>query len=279
MKSNLLPLALASGLVLGSPILHAQDHGHLNVGAVGTNQNDQLNWNNGADFIASSGYVKTLNHTNVGKYAGYYQQNITLTALAQTPAFGGPVAGAPALGSVVFARMSLLSGPFGGKFGFWDASSTTAPSISLNAGETATNLFQVTQATGEPGADPYGHIHGRRFTATRPGIYQVGFQAVDVSTNGVGGGPVHTPSAVLPLWFQAGVNIASVEPDHEDGHVHVRFGAPLNTTWQVEYTESLSPTNWLPAGTVVTGLDYFFEVMHAGDPGVQRCYRVRRLTP
>ncbi len=279
MKLNTIIATIACGLVLSSPILRAQDHGHLNFGAAGTNTGSQLTWDNGADFIASSGYVKTLGYTNAGKYAGYFHQNITLTALPQTSGYGGPAPGAPALGSLIFARMSLLSGPQDGKFGFWDTNSTTAPSISLGAGETAASLIRVTQESGAPGADPFGHIHGRRFTATKPGIYHVGFQALDLSTNGVAGGPIHTPSAVLPVCFQAGVNIQSIEPDYEDGHVRVRFGAPLNTTWQVEYKDSLSSTNWLPAGAAVTGLDYFFERIHEGAPGPNRFYRVRRLAP
>lgn len=278
MNLNLTKTALVCGLILGSLPARGQ-HGHLNAGAVGTSQNDQLAWINGADFVASSGYVKTLDYTNAGKYAGYYNGNITPDALAQTSAYGGPAPGAAALGSLLLGRISLLSGPAGGKFGFWETNSTTAPTISVGVGETSATLFRITQESGAPGADPYGHIHGRRMTTTKPGLYKVGFQIVDVSTNGVGGGPIHTPSAVLPIWFQAGVNIESVEPDYEDGHVHVRFAAPTNTTWQVEYTDSLSPTNWQPAGPVAVGQDYFMEVLHQAAPGTNRFYRVRRLTP
>jgi len=279
MKPTLMKSALICGLVLSSPFLCAQDHGHLNAGAVGTNVNDQANWNNAMDFIASSGYVKTFDYTNAGKYAGYYQGNITLAALPQTAAYGGPTAGAASFGALFLGRISLLFGPPGGTFGFWETNSTTAPTISVGVGETATNLFRITQTDGSPGADPFGHIHGRRMSTTKPGIYQVGFQAVDVSTNGIGGGPIHPPSAVLPVWFQAGVNIGSVEPDYLDGHVHVRFGAPANTTWQLESCDSLTSTDWQPAGAPVTGQDYFIDVMHEGNPGTNRFYRVRRLTP
>lgn len=275
---NLIKTALICGLVLTSPLARAQ-HGHIDAGAVGTSQNDRLTWINGADFVASSGYVKTFDYTNAGKYAGYFNGNITLVSLPQTAPYGGPTTGAASLGSLLLGRISLLDGPTGGKFGFWDTNSTTAPTISVGVGETASNLFRITQESGAPGADPFGHIHGRRMTTTKSGIYKVGLQAIDVSTNGTGGGPIHTPSDVLPIWFQAGVNIQSVEPDYEDGHVHVTFGAPTNTTWQVEYKNSLSETNWQPAGPVATGQDYFLEVLHEADPGTNRFYRVRRLTP
>jgi len=281
MHPKLLNLALACGLFLSSPILRAQDHAHLNVGAVAPTNGAQAVWDNGPDFIASSGYVKTLDHTNSGRFAGYYQNNVTLTAFPATASYGGPTAGAASLGALFHGRISLLSGPPGGRFGFWETNSdaVSGPYVSVGVGETATNLFRITQTDGAPTADPFGHIHGRRLSATKQGIYKVGFQAIDVSTNGLGGGPIHPPTGVLPVWFQAGVNIESVEPDYEDGHVHVRFGAPLGTTWQVEYTDSFSPLNWLPAGEPVTGQDYFFERIHEGDPGANRYYRVRRLTP
>jgi len=102
-------LALALGLALSAQsILHAQDHAHLNVGALGTNQNDQLYFVNGAAFIDSSEYVKTLTYTNAGTYAGYFQQNITLTALPRTSANAGPDPAAAAFGSFIQAGMTCL---------------------------------------------------------------------------------------------------------------------------------------------------------------------------
>jgi hypothetical protein len=63
-----------------------QDHGHLNVGAVGRNQNDKLIFDNGAVFSTEFGYIKMLTYANAGRYAGHYQGNITLTALPATAA-------------------------------------------------------------------------------------------------------------------------------------------------------------------------------------------------
>lgn len=279
MNPHVIKQALVCGLLFSSLLARAQDHGHLNVGAANAIAGSPLTWDNGSDFIATSDYVKTLEFTNAAKYAGYYQGNITLTALAQTPAFGGPVTGAPALGSVVVAKVQLISGPADGRFGFWDSTSTTQPTISVGVGETSAAVFRVTQGNGAPGEDPFGHIHGRRFTATKPGLYQVGFQAFDVSTNGPGGGPIHTPSEVIPVWFQAGVTIRSVEPDFEDGHVHIQFAAPVGRSWQVEATDSLSPADWQSAGPIVAGQDLFDEVMHLKPPGTLRFYRIREVVP
>src|SRR6185503_16071811 len=47
-------------LLLCAPYQLLGQHAHLNAGAVGTNQNDQLIWANAADFGPESGYVKTL---------------------------------------------------------------------------------------------------------------------------------------------------------------------------------------------------------------------------
>jgi hypothetical protein len=269
-------LALFSGAALCTPTqLRAADHGHLNAGALGTSQNDQLIWANGADYIASSGYVKTLDFTNGGTYRGYFQQNITLTALPRTAANAGPAPQAPALGSFIRAKMTCLEAPPGARFGFWDTGALS-PTISLAAGEAATNTWAVSGSDGSPGSDPYGHIHGRRFTATKAGLYLVSFQAIDTSTNGTGGGPIHSPSAELPVWFQAGVNVVSIEPDFEEGHVHIRFGGRLGFTWQVEASDLLGPqADWKPAGTPIVGDDVFIQTIHEGDPGRYRYYRVQ----
>ena len=269
---------LICGLALSSPRGDAQDHGHLNVGAVSTNRGAPLLWDNGGDFIASSGYVKTLDVTNSGRFAGYYQNNITLTALPATAPFGGPAPNAAALGSLVLCQMRLISGPIGGRFAFWETNSTaiTGPAILLAPGETATNLIRLSQADGSTGADPYGHIHNRRFSATRPGIYQVGFQAIDVSTNGAAGGPIHTPSTILPVWFQAGVNVASVTTTN--GTARIVHGSVANRLNIVEYSTNLVQTNWSALATNI-GNDTFQAV---NDPNAfegQRYYRVRVTLP
>ncbi|MEI9864818.1 MAG: hypothetical protein WDN00_09745 [Limisphaerales bacterium] len=83
-------LLAAACLVAFSSSIQAQDHGHLNIGAVGTDQNDPLTFDNGSDFVTDSDYVFTLVYTNGGTYSNYYQGNITMTALAATTAHSGP---------------------------------------------------------------------------------------------------------------------------------------------------------------------------------------------
>jgi len=183
-------------------------HGHLNAGAVGQNQGDRLNFANGSIFAESSGYVKELPLAASGKFVGYYQGSITFTALPTTVDNGGPAAGASAPGSFVMVGITSVNGPAGGEFSFWEEGAA-APTLSYGVSydvASPTALWALSDASagaGLPGGDPYGHLHGRSFTATEPGTYTVQFKLFDTSINGAGGGPIHTPSEELTIRFNA----------------------------------------------------------------------------
>ncbi len=197
--------ALLAALLLAAHGVQAQ-HGHLNAGAAGTSQSDALTFANGNIFAASSGYVKNLLYTNGGTYAGFFQGGITLTALATTTNNGGPVLNAPAPGSFIRTRIESVSGPAGGTFGFWEEGAAS-PTLSMTVGSLMpTALWDLSDAglgAGQPGADPFGHHHGRRLTADMGGTYTVGFRLYDTSANGAGGGPIHTASDLLLINFAA----------------------------------------------------------------------------
>lgn len=273
MKLKSLKTALVCGLVLSSPILRAQ-HGHTDVGASSTNQNAQLLWANGADFALNSGYVKWLFHTNGGPYSNFYQGNITHTVLPATAGGGGPVALAPALGARIVGTVSSVSGPPGGEFGFWDTNFAGAPKIVVPVGGTNTNTFFISNSAGAPGADPYGHIHGRRMSLNKPGLYKVGFKAFDISTNGAGGGPIHTPSDELLMYFQAGVNLALAR---SNGAV-LTYGSIAGRNHVTEFSTNLAETNWTALATNL-GNDHFQTVIDTNAGGVQRYYRQRVVFP
>ena len=254
-----------------------QDHGHLRIGATNTTQGTPLYFYNGPDFAKSSGYVKTLTFTNSGRFAGYYQGNITLTVQAATPAFSGPEPDAPALGSLVRASIISIQGPPGGAFGFWEAGATS-PTISVASGQTDTNVFNVTQTDGSPGSDPFGHIHGRRMTATLPGIYTVVFRAFDASTNGEASGPIHGPSDTIQVSFQAGINIDTLTSGSSG--MAVRFGSMANQTFWLEWAPDLNPgTPWTPASGPLPGDDYFRILTDSTSTGSNRFYRILATSP
>ena len=87
-----------------------------------------------------------------------------------------------------------------------DGTPTLTWYINPDNGGQATLASQCSDASGgagAAGADPFGHLHGRNFTATVPGDYVVGFKLFDNSGNGTGGGAIHTPSATLNIRFSA----------------------------------------------------------------------------
>jgi len=190
--------------LLAGQTLFAQ-HGHLNAGATGQNQNDQLVWANGAAFATSSGYVQPmpLAANSDSRYFGYFNSGPTVTALTATN-------GGSALGSFLAAEIVSVSGPAGGLFGFWegeDLGGGSAATFSIPAGSSGVSFqFALSDASlgaGQPAQDPFGHIHGRRFTTTTEGLYTIGFRVLDMSVNGAGGGPIHLPSDVLYMNFSA----------------------------------------------------------------------------
>ena len=193
--------AITATVMLCAQSLTAQ---HLEAGAVGQNQNDDLVWANAAELAANSGYVKELTFTTSGRYAGLYNGNITLTALSATEA------GGPALGSFIQAEIVSVTGPAGAFFGFWeglDYGGGTTPTFNIATGSEGLSLRYVlsdaSAGAGQAGQDPAGHLHGRRFTASELGMYTVGFRAVDTSVNGAGGGSIHAPSDIVYVNFQA----------------------------------------------------------------------------
>jgi len=270
MKNRITSLLAVLTLTLVAESAVAQDHGHLNIGATGTNQNDQLIFDNGNIFETGYGYIKTLTFTNAFRYAGYYQGNITLTGLAATSAHLGPVTNAAALGSQLFVQLASVDGPPGGEFAFWE-SGAISPTVSLACGTTGTNMWRVSENDGSPGSDPYGHFHGRRFTATKPGIYTVGFRAFDLSSNGTGSGPIHSPSDVLKVHFQAGINIASVT---RTGSVAaVTFGGMANLDFTLQCSTNLSATNWFDVDST-PGADALQTITDVEATNAMRAYRV-----
>ncbi len=193
-------LALAALLLTGGTAL--AQHGHLNAGATGQNQNDPLVWANGADFSAGSGYLQEMAFATSGRYAGLFNSGPTFTALSLTNA------GGPAAGSFLTAEIVSVAGPTGGQFAFWegeDLGGGSSPLFSILTGGTGlSHQFALSDASlgaGVAGQDPFGHIHGRRFTTTAEGLYTVGFRVLDTSANGAGGGPIHLPSEVLYMNF------------------------------------------------------------------------------
>jgi hypothetical protein len=272
MKKIILNLLAVAGAIAFVYQAQAQGHYHLYVGAVGTNQNDQLFFDD-TTLTPTDSFVSTLNYTNAGVYAGYYQPGgLTIAVLAQTPANAGPVPNAPALGSWIFVRVVSVQGPPGGEFSFWDTNATS-PTFVVPVGTTdGTNSYRAGMNDGSPGSDPYGHIHGRAFNVNQPGLYTIGFQTFDNSTNGAGGGPIQSPSNVYYFRWQAGITITSLAVTNHTATA--TFGATGGDSFVLQYNDDLTSTNWQTIDGSVDGDDHFHFITDNNATNSARFYRV-----
>src|SRR6185503_3001600 len=222
------------------PIAHAQ-HSHFSSGAEAPVPGAKLIAVNSNDFVHASGYVRTLPFSTSGTYANFYNASCPFIVAAATPAFGGPEAGAPALGSFIEMEFISLTGPAGGVLGYWEASRTGAPNFALSSGVTnGTNRIALSDAAlgaGQPGADPFGHIHGRRFTANVFGFYTLGYRFRDTSTNGLNHGPIHAPSQTYYLYLQAGLTVPFVENKKEG--LAITYGTALGMNFLLQFSENV----------------------------------------
>jgi hypothetical protein len=220
MKSKLLlkfPLLLAATSLCG----RLQAHEHLAAGA-GTNNLGApiLEFVNAGDYNTDSGYVFNLDSgtTNDAYLGNYYTGDQVFAALAATPDNGGPEFGAAALGTYIQIKLLSIEGPAGASFGFWETQEDGFDSTNLTWSlpvpyANGTNLIFVSQSDGSPGSDPYGHLHGRIYSFTKPGLYKATWQFVDTSTNGVNGAPLNLPSEPFSIYYQADLTIAGMSMD------------------------------------------------------------------
>ena len=204
---------------------------------------------------------------------------LSFTSLAGTIPNGGPIPGHAGFGSRLAVQVVSVAGPPGGSFAFWEGdgeSDLGAITFRVPTGTTnGTNYLIISENNGERGADPYGHIHGREFTASAPGTYTVGFRVIDVSTNGAGGGPIHVPSDVLPVKFQAGLRIETIQTF--TNRVTVSFRSPPAINNVLEAASSIESGTWLPVAGPLRGNNNLQFLTETNAPGANRYYRLRLL--
>ncbi len=268
-------------LSLGAFALPGWADTHLYAGATGTNQNARCSFGNGSVFDArlSSISLPQVLRTN-GLNAGYYRGDaLTFSALAALPDNGGPVAGHAAFGARLAVQVVSVEGPPGGLFSFWEGdgeSDLGQITFSVPVGTTeGTNHLVISENNGEPDADPYGHLHGREFTTSAPGTYLVGFRVIDLSANGAGGGPIHLPSDVLLVRFQAGLKIEGIV--NLTNRVAVSFRSPPGISNVLEAADDFVPGRWRTAAAPLRGNNALQTFIDTNSPSGQRFYRLRQL--
>jgi hypothetical protein len=253
---------------------------HIYAGARGTNVHDQLQFSNGVLFDAgltnfSFAQILRTNGLNAGHYRG---DVITFASLAGTAANGGPIPGHAAFGARLAIQVVSVEGPEGGSFAFWEGDGESSlPNItfSVPVGETnGSNHFLISENSGEIGADPYGHFHGRQFTTSAPGTYLVRFRVIDVSTNGAGGGPIHLPSDVLKIRFQAGLRIQALQTFSD--RTTMSFRSLFGITNVLESIDSLGADPWRTTAPL-RGNNNLQTFTDTNAPAEMRFYRLRTL--
>jgi hypothetical protein len=277
-------LMLPPLLSFATALQRANADTHIYAGALGTNQNDKLYFFNGAAFDATLSslalpQVLRTNGLNTGNYRG---DNLTFSALPATQANGGPIGPNPghaALGAELSIQVVSVDGPPGGSFAFWEGdgeSDLGNITFSVPAGTTnGENFLVISENGGVPGTDPYGHIHGREFTTSAPGTYLVGFRAMDISNNGTNGGPIHLPSDVLLVRFQAGLWIENFQ--RFTNRVSLSFRSPPGISNQLEAANSFPPTNWQTIGSGLKGNNALQTLSDTNINQAARFYRLRQL--
>ncbi len=277
---GVLLLAMAAQLAgLGAGDAKAAAHAHVNAGAIESRPGAALYFVNGDRFAAESGYVLPMNRSATPPHAGLYRGEITFTALAATSSYGGPAFGHAAPGARVEMVVEELTGPAGGRFGFWEGGGEEDEGMTMTfdvpVGTTGgTQRFHLSESTGEAGDDPFGHVHGRVYTVTEPGLYRVGFRLIDTSTQGAGGGPVQAASGLFEMNLQAGVTLAGIR--FVDGAWRVGFAGLAGFAYQLEASGELGTgARWESVGPAVPGDDRMHEIaVDAGDG--TRFFRLRR---
>ncbi len=255
-------------------------HFHLNAGARSPAQNSPLFFQNGDTFVTNSGFVLPLPMNTGDIQAGYFA-----TASLTPTAIGTGFFDASAPGTQVRLRFVSISGPANASFGVWDVPGfnagedpATAITFSIATGTTnGTPSILLSQNDAEPGADPFGHIHGRAFSATTPGLYVVTVQAYDNSTNGTPSGPIHAPSPLLPIYFQAGVTLAGITRDPTQ--VTLTFASRAGSSYFVQATPTPeAPASWQDIAGPFTG-NLLQTATEAKGDDAARFYRLRVTTP
>jgi len=265
MRSLCLTVAIATASTFA---LNAQ-HLHFVAGVDLPIQGAKLLAVNSNDFVLASGYVRTMTLATTGVRAGLWAVSHPFIVAAASPP---PEEGAPAFGSWIHMSMVSASGPAGGEIAFWEVNAAS-PTIRLRVGETSSELWRISENDGSPGSDPYGHIHNRNFTATLPGLYVIAFRFVDRSTNGIGGGPIHAPSDLIYVAFQAGITVS--QPKKEPNAFTVLVGTQIGRSHTLEYTSDLGAAAVWMTGPSVSGNDHFQLLSDPNPTDDLRFYRIR----
>ena len=245
-------------------------HYHLNAGATAPAAGAKLLFQNGNNFNTNSGFFVKLQKNATNGFEGEYVGNISMTSLSADPLAPEPGHAAP--GAFLEVELVSVSGPAGATISFWDSNIAQGEKIFTVATGTqdGTNRVGLSEGDGSPGSDPYGHIHGRNWSVTKPGIYTLGLRIIDTSENGPADGAIHEASDIYYIYFQADI---TVEVFAKNEGVVIWFPKPTGRTWALERKSGSVDAPWQTVVEPITGDDHYQE--YRGTDGAAAFYRVR----
>lgn len=278
---------------MANVVAYAQAVSHIHIYAGVSNEipsNPQpgtpLWFKNGSawDINSNGGYSQSpaciyLDDNYPEVYPGKFQTATTFVGLAATFSGGGiPDSDAASLGTYIELRFVSLQGPVGGTLTIWDENinpldppAILSVPVGTTNGQSRMNLSKGDPM--DPGSDPYGHIHNRRITVDKPGLYVVGVQLLDTANNGPEGGPIHAPSLTNYFYLQAGVWLSDFS--RSNNVATARFGLPnYSTNFVFEVSTNLARTNWTAIQSIA-GQNQMTWVTDTNATTPSRFYRIR----
>ena len=266
--NNPLPIILFA-LAFAAPFASA--HNHFAAGIVDTNQNNEPDPGEPLQFIGFNGTDLTFHllPRPVGQRCGGLYMldelprtlfpddafSLTVQSDGQFEAKGSHHAHT---GSWICVEVVSVTGPSGATLGFWEANASVVTEAFATNQATDMVRFPISEGFDEINQDPQGHIHGRAWTADKPGNYQVGIRLVDLSTTGPDGGPWHPPSQIYIYHFSAGPDFQPSLQRNPDSTATLTWQSqmgiwePYQTgiTFHIQRTENLTANNWSTIGSV-----------------------------
>lgn len=215
------------------------------------------------------------------------EEGFSIVALSSDPDFPDPDHAHP--GALIVCEIVSVTGPPGGNFGFWESERSyyfDTPTLSLPVNQaTGSPQFAISQGADALGADTFGHIHDRSWTADKPGDYYVTLRFVDISTNRPSGGSWHTPSPNYVYHFKAG-------PDFKPSGQRVA-GVGFVLTWpsqmgisdnayppetgivfRILRSTSLAPGEWTSIGEVTGTTNATVSFTDSSPPAAKAFYKL-----
>jgi len=204
---------LATALVASSAIAHD----HFAAGIVDTNQSGEPDPGEPLQLIGSNGTDRTFHllPRPVGqRCGGHYVLDESPRTLFPNDAFSLTVQSDGQYeiegshhahtGSWIWVEVVSVTGPAGAIIGFWEENAYVVTQSFATNQATGLPKFPISEGVDAVSEDPQGHIHGRAWTADKPGNYEVAIRLVDLSTTGPNEGPWHEPSQIYIYRFSAG---------------------------------------------------------------------------